>query len=264
METEKMASGLWYTLKTTLRSTLPTAQTTLPPPLNDPIDEHPGNPLEGQLSPPTRPPRLSRDRTQEQLQEVYDRDPISGAFIIDVALSHYSDLFNAWDYSPFRRRDLNPELRSFLSTCASDIPLRYPLTLRFCVLKEYRNLPEEQAIQRGLKSHYGFTSRILRQELGWIQRRAIGFIALGLLIMAISIRLEPRETPKMVMETLAQGFSVGGWVFLWEGITALTLGSGDLRQQLRIQERFLNAVAIFRYGSDDFSLQAPDRDGLLL
>ncbi|MEB3273612.1 MAG: hypothetical protein ACO4CG_06495 [Prochlorothrix sp.] len=197
------------------------------------------------------------DRTWSHLHEVYDQDPVSGAFILDVALGHYSDIFNAWDYSPFRRRDLNPELRSFLATCSSDIPLRYPLALRFCVLEEYRSLPEEQAIQRGLKSHYGLTSRTLRQELGVIQRKSVVFLVLGLLILGISIQLEPTETPVMVMETLAQGLSVGGWVFLWEGFTALTLGSSDLRERLRIQERFLNAIVLFRYGSDDIGLH-PD------
>lgn len=226
MEPEKKAWGLRETLKATWTSK------TMPPVGN------------GSL-------RDLADRTQEQLQEVYDRDPVSGAFIIDVALNYYGDMFNVWDYSPFRRRDLNPELRSFLATCASDIPLRYPLTLRFCVLKEYRNLPEEQAIQRGLKGHYGFTSRILRQELTRIQLRAVGFVALGLVILGTSIQLEPTETALMVMEkTLAQGLSVGGWVFLWEGITALTLGSGDLRERLRIQERFFKAIVLFRYGSE--------------
>ncbi|WP_016922687.1 hypothetical protein [Prochlorothrix hollandica] len=192
----------------------------------------------------------SLNLAQEQLQEVYDRDTVSGAFIIDVALDHYSDVFNTWDYSPFRRRDLNPEMRSFLITCASDIPLQYPLALRFCLLKGYRSLPEEQAIIRGLKTYYGLNARLLHQERQQMQRKSVVFLALGFGILALSVRLSPSgSVPAMVLETFAQGLSVGGWVFLWEGITALTLGRGDLRERLQVQERFANAIVLFRYGS---------------
>jgi hypothetical protein len=58
------------------------------------------------------------------LENMYEKDPATNAFIIPVALKTYSDFFNLLDPSPLRKRDLNRDLRAYLEDSSSDISLK--------------------------------------------------------------------------------------------------------------------------------------------
>jgi hypothetical protein len=58
------------------------------------------------------------------LDQVYDKDSDTDAYVINIVVKRYEDIFNNLDPSPFKRRDLNSNLISFLEDCSSDIPLR--------------------------------------------------------------------------------------------------------------------------------------------
>ncbi len=56
----------------------------------------------------------SMHRTDEILERIYERDHDIGAFVIAAALENYSGFFNELDPSPFRKRDIDHDLRVFL------------------------------------------------------------------------------------------------------------------------------------------------------
>ena len=65
------------------------------------------------------------------LQSYYPFNKIMNSFVVEIALNSYADIFNDFDPSPYRKKDLNPELMNYLNDCSSDIPLDYPLILQF-------------------------------------------------------------------------------------------------------------------------------------
>jgi len=76
-------------------------------------------------------------KKKNYLKQIYKMNPDTNAYIIEVSLIDYNEIFNGWDPSPIKRRDVDPELISFLEECDSDIPLEFPLELMFY-------LPEDQ------------------------------------------------------------------------------------------------------------------------
>ena len=48
---------------------------------------------------------------ESRLRKIYRQNPDTGAFLIEVALDRYEEIFNEWDPVPYKRRDLNPARR---------------------------------------------------------------------------------------------------------------------------------------------------------
>jgi hypothetical protein len=58
------------------------------------------------------------------------------AFIIATATERYTAIFNELDPPPFKKRDINQDLRVFLEDWPADIPLKYNVILQFNLLKD--------------------------------------------------------------------------------------------------------------------------------
>ncbi len=61
---------------------------------------------------------LLMEHTDKTLEKIYERDKATGAYIISVAIDKYTDIFNEWDPAPFRKRDIDQDLRYFLEDCS--------------------------------------------------------------------------------------------------------------------------------------------------
>ena len=69
------------------------------------------------------------------LEGIYEKDQATSAFIIATAIERYTDIFNELDPAPFKKRDIDQDLRVFLEDCSADIPLKYNVILQFNVLE---------------------------------------------------------------------------------------------------------------------------------
>lgn len=58
---------------------------------------------------------------------MYLIDQVSHAYMIEVALDQYTDIFSEWDPAPFKRRDLDSDLKLYLEECSEEIPFKYPI-----------------------------------------------------------------------------------------------------------------------------------------
>jgi type IV secretory pathway VirB9-like protein len=92
---------------------------------------------------------------EQALEKIYEKDQ-TGTFVISVAIEKYVDIFNELDSSPFRRRDLNSDLRKFLEECSSDIPLKNDIIVQFNVSQEKQEIEKEEKIRIGLKTYFSF------------------------------------------------------------------------------------------------------------
>ena len=62
----------------------------------------------------------TKKKQKSTLINIYNINPKTSAYMIEVSLDDYAELFNGWDASPLRRRDLEPEFLDFLEQCGSE------------------------------------------------------------------------------------------------------------------------------------------------
>lgn len=184
-------------------------------------------------------------RKADDLSRLYERNPATGNYIIEIALDQYVDIFNEWDHSSLRKRDMDPELAIFLEDCSNEIPLRHGLDLFFYLPRDSDNLGKEPIVTNLVKTYYTFYGGNERKRMERLSRRALTYVAASFGLLA-STYLFGRN-PNVLVDTLMQGLTVGGWVFLWEAISFFFIERSENVEKIKLYERLANAGVFFHY-----------------
>ena len=116
------------------------------------------------------------------LRKIYRYDAIKKAFIIDIDLAFYQELFNDWDASPFRKKDLDPELVEFLESSSDQIPKKNNVIIYFSLPQDQKNRQIEKRVLEGFRNYYKSTLYFIKKELDYSLRKILLFVILGFLL----------------------------------------------------------------------------------
>ena len=102
---------------------------------------------------------------QREIYERYKFDKENQAYIISVALDDYNDVFDDWDPSPFKLRDIEDEFLDFLWDAVEDIPKRYALIFELSIPSMMRNESKEKQLKSALEHQFDYMiSRNVRKR----------------------------------------------------------------------------------------------------
>jgi hypothetical protein len=152
-------------------------------------------------------------RAEATLEKIYERDPVTNAYIIAVALEKYADIFNELDPSPFRKRDLDNDLRVFLEHCSSDIPLNQEIILQFNLTNEAQDKEKEEGIRQGLRTYFSFTTSLLSSEIWKSYEKSAVYAGVSFVLLFVSYSLRTTIVGNPLYSTLIEGISISCWVF---------------------------------------------------
>jgi hypothetical protein len=185
-------------------------------------------------------------RDERTLERIYEKDKATGAFIISIALDHYVDVFNELDSAPWRRRDLDHDLRLFLEDCSSDIPLKYDIIIQFNVEQEKQDSLKEDRLKMGLKTYFTFVRASLQKKIRRSYERSLIYGVVAFFLIFASYSLAAIYTNPLLV-SLFDVVAIGGWVFLWEAISTLAFEGREAREKLRTYQRFSISEVRFTY-----------------
>ncbi len=181
------------------------------------------------------------------LEKLYERNPQNGNYIIEVALDTYADIFNEWDYAPFRRKDIDPDLLRFLEESMEDIPMKSEVDICFYLSDEIQNEKREQMIIAWFRNYYRLCIELERRKIKSLVLKSVLY-SLASAAFLISSYLGNRISENDLLSyLLTQTVIVGGWVFLWEAISLLTFERVKIYRRMRNYNRFRRAAVVFRY-----------------
>jgi hypothetical protein len=184
---------------------------------------------------------------KKPLERIYERDKKTNAFIISVAIENYADIFNELDPAPFRKRDLDQDLRDYLEDSSADIPLKYNIILQFNVSFEAKDLEKEEKIESGLKTYFSFVRDQLGSRIRKSYEKSVIYVFGAFFLLSASYLLRLVLTSNSFFTILIEGITIGGWVFLWEAISTFAFRNRDSRSKYRQYKRFANAAIRFNY-----------------
>lgn len=190
---------------------------------------------------------FKRAKKDDYLKKIYEKNPETGNYIIEVSLNKYTDIFNDWDNAPFQKRDLDPDLDFFLRSCSNDIPFKHNIEICFYIFNEVRNEEAEKLIALKLKNYYSFYLREEIRNLRKSYRRIVLFTILSFTFLLTALLLEKQFKINIFLNTMIQGLNIGGWVFLWEAISFLISKKKDIITDIRLYERFADSNVYFKY-----------------
>jgi len=184
---------------------------------------------------------------ENYLKRIYRTNPETNAFIIDISLNDYEELFNGWDPSPLTTRDLDPELLRFIDQCGSDIPMEFRLEIDLHLPREKFDKERESLCRTGIKNNFDFTSHFIAKNLSRLRQEAMIYVSIGFAFLAVGHMSKSVETFGIVPTVLMEGLSIGGWVFLWEAFTRVFFTGQEVRNGLGRYKRLQGTEIVFVY-----------------
>lgn len=183
------------------------------------------------------------------LEKIYERNPDNGNYIIEISLENYADIFNDWDHAPFRRRDIDPGLLSFLEDSIDDIPMKNNVDIDFYLSDQLRDGEKEQQIQAWFRMFYRFNIELEKKKIRTIVKKSILCLLASIAFLITSYFGKIAAGESLPVYVVSEILVVGGWVFLWEAISLMTFERAGVRRQIKDDRRFAEADIRFRYKS---------------
>jgi hypothetical protein len=185
--------------------------------------------------------------TRTEVIRVVDHEQSAGDALppnckrIEVHLVELRQLFNSFDPSPFRERDLDPNAEEFIVSWAREFPRDAPLAL-IVRLDRCAGLPQEPAaLKEAIHEYFRYRAQVTRQrlrQLFWRGRSSllIGLVALTACLIAgdlIAKQLGQAQLGEMLKESLL----IGGWVAMWRPLEIFLYDWWPIRAEARLFDR---------------------------
>lgn len=184
--------------------------------------------------------------SRSYLEEVYPYDAATKTFTIQVAVERYDEIFNHLDPTPLHQRDLAPDLMSFLTLCCSEIPARYNLRLRVNIAAQSFDPQLEQQVISGMKHFFLYEYQVLAEQIQRKQRRALRYVLISFTSLTCTWLLHGLPA-NLFSNFLREGLTIGGWVFLWEAISASFIQKSEIDELRSMYHRLQQAEVRFNY-----------------
>lgn len=186
-------------------------------------------------------------KKKNYLKQIYKQNQNNGAFIIEVSLDNYNEVFNGWDPSPIKRRDIEPDLLNFIEQCAYDIPLKHEVELNFYLPNSEFNEKKEDLTKIGIQNNFKFIIHFIKRRLHLIYRKIFSYMIMSFTFLTLGYLFRQNVSIDLVTTTLVEGMIIGGWVFLWEAFSLFFFSSQEIRGRLKRYLRFMESIIHFHY-----------------
>lgn len=190
---------------------------------------------------------------KHEYTNLYNKNEETKAYIIEVSLEDYSELFNGWDASPLRRKDLEPELLDYLEQAATEIPIKEKVELVFYLPFGMRDLDKEQKSITGIKNNYKVVMFFIQKTLRMNYRQLATYIFLSILFLIGAYILRNVTDLELLMSIAIEGLFIGGWFLLWEAFSLFFFTSHETRIRRKIFQRFMDSEIYFKEFKDSSS-----------
>jgi hypothetical protein len=180
-------------------------------------------------------------------KKAYRFDKEKNAYHIDIHLDRYSDMFNAWDQSPLRKRDIDKDLSIYLEESSQEIPLKYKIIINFFLPPDVKNEDAEKKNIESIQYYFSYTSYTLHNKKKRYNKLAFYYSLFGVPLITVGYILEKKLETGLLSEVLSLGMFIGGWVLFWEAFSIMFFKRAALVQLIKQYKRFLQAEINYIY-----------------
>ncbi|HPG43096.1 MAG TPA: hypothetical protein PLJ98_04725 [Acholeplasmataceae bacterium] len=177
---------------------------------------------------------------------LYRTNTDTNAYLIEVSLEDYSELFNGWDASPVRRKDLEPELLDYLEEAGTEIPIKQSIELVFYLPKDKRDAERDERSITTIQNNFKVVNQMIQKKIERNYRRLLVYVTLSLIFLVAAYLLRNVTTLSLLTNIMIEGFFIGGWFLLWEAFSLFFFDTHEYKIRQKIFKRFIDSKIIFK------------------
>lgn len=186
-------------------------------------------------------------KKKSYLNQIYKYDDTDKTYVVEVSLETYHELFNGWDASPTRKKDLDSELLDFIETAAYDIPMKQQVKLSFAIPLEEKDDKLEASSKTAIHNNFKMIIHFINKQLNLNNRKILTYITLSFTFITLAYIMVSFYEDSLTFNILREGFFIGGWFLLWESFSLFFFDSYEVRQRRKRFQRYLDSEINFRY-----------------
>ncbi len=177
---------------------------------------------------------------------LYRTNTENNAYLIEVSLEDYSELFNGWDASPVRRKDLEPELLDYLEEAGTEIPIKQAIEMVFYLPKDKRDAEKDERSILTIQNNFKVVNQMIQKKIERNYRRLLVYVTLSLIFLVAAYLLRNVTTLSLLTNIMIEGFFIGGWFLLWEAFSLFFFDTHEYKIRQKIFKRFIDSKIIFK------------------
>ena len=171
---------------------------------------------------------------------------------IAVRVHTIGQLFNSFDPSPFREKDLDAGVEEFLTSWVRELPPGAPFTIAVHLPPEEAARPEASSIADAFAHYFSDRADVGEhemRELFRVGRRSLGIGIVALIACLAASQLAAKLIPNdMLARMLEEGLIIIGWVANWRPIEIYLYDWLPIRRRIRLFRRIAAAPLVVRAG----------------
>jgi hypothetical protein len=185
-------------------------------------------------------------RKKRFFQKLYKLDETSSAYMIEVSLDTYDEIYDDWDPSPFKKRDIEDEFNDFVINASQDIPLNFEIIIVLYLPLPRKDSQKETTLISAYKNYYAYALERLNKTKSNLYKKIIYYLLFSVFLLSIGTFFF-REDQNLFISVLHEGVFIGGWVFLWEFFTNIFITRRELQEEYRLYKRLYQSDIKFIY-----------------
>ena len=199
---------------------------------------------------------LARDQCRDHLHVMDEPrdggDPLpANCTIIEVRVADLQQLFHTIDPTPFRDRDIDPNVEEFIVDWSREIPAQRPIALMVYLDRSSSRFDEAEIVRDAIHTFFARRATVSRARLRQLFRRGrislvIGLAALTVLSAAAQF-VGARTSDGGLGQVLQEGLLIGGWVAMWRPLEVFLYDWWPIRAEARLYDRLAAMPVRLRY-----------------
>jgi hypothetical protein len=164
---------------------------------------------------------------------------------IAVRARTIGSLFNSFDPSPFREKDIDAEVEAFLVGWVRELPANAPFTIVVYLPADEAAKPRAAVIAEAFAHYFGYRAQVAEQDLRELFRVGRRSLAIGIAVLVaclVTSQLVAHFVPyPVVARVLEESLIIVGWVANWRPIEIYLYDWLPIRRRIQLYRRIAAA-----------------------
>jgi hypothetical protein len=179
--------------------------------------------------------------------KLYEFDPAGKKYILNISAKTFKDLFNKWDYSPYKKRDINEALIKYIEDCAEEVPLKHKVAIHLFITNDKEDQKQVRETTIALKLYFQYLVFKKISERKKYRKNASFYGLSGLVLLFLASVFQKIGVAKYFLFIVPEGLYIGGWVLFWEVCSILFFKNREISQKIREYTRLTEAEIFYHF-----------------
>ena len=187
-----------------------------------------------------------KNKKKKNLNSLYHYNARSDTYEISLSLRNYEEIYNPYDYSQYKKRDMDEDFLDYIYDETLGIPLKHNVKLTMHIKEDLYDEEKTKNVKNAIKNNFTWRLGVNSQRLKELFQKCLLLLIAGLAFLVLTFGLNNFVSEdNTFVGIFGESLSIIGWVFLWDLVEILVFDITKLLKKRRFLKRLINCKVEF-------------------